>query len=241
MDHVLKSWSGFPESFGKHWSSTPDPSCAFNALRDSASAPCSPSEWPAILSFPWMPAPCLLKASANFFHLPARHRLPPPLQRMCFLGLSLGGRYTGQPSWALHYILLWNYTLPMSHICSFWDVRAACTSLFTSLSLGLNMKLATAGAERVKDALSLGGVPGPSREAGGAASLPLGAHHPRSASAFLFALHRHLGHDLIFSKLKRIIFSPSDFVELKRNFLTPVESSKHTFACNFLPIGKYWC
>ena len=103
------------------------------------------------------------------------------------------------------------------------------------------MKLATARAEQVKDALSLGGVPSPSREAGGggAASLPLGAHHPRSASAFLFALHRHLGHDLIFSKLKRIIFSPSDFVELKRNFLTPVESSKHTFACNFLPVRKY--
>ena len=43
-------------------------------------------------------APCLLKASANiFFHLPARHRLPPPAPHLRFLGLSLRGPYTGSP------------------------------------------------------------------------------------------------------------------------------------------------
>lgn len=59
--------------------------------------------------------------------------------------------------------------------------------------------------------------------------------------SFLLTLHRHLGYDPILFKLKRIIFSLPDFTGLKRNSVTPVESSRHTFACNLPQTRKYWC
>lgn len=68
----------------------------------------------------------------------------------------------------------------------------------------------------------------------GAVLFAFRAHRPRTASAFPLPWQRQLGCDPFFFNFQRIIFSLPDFIELRRNFLTPVETSRHPLACNFL-------